>query len=83
MLGAILASATLWPAMLAEPIGTAWLVFFVFALTDPRNPRRPDGILAAPFIGLTVTIIIAWRAPLLGCVLGGILPDRVIHAPRT
>ncbi|MCA9413152.1 MAG: MIP family channel protein [Candidatus Omnitrophica bacterium] len=51
-------------AMLAEGIGTAFLVFFVFALTEPRNHHRPDGTLYALFIGLTITILIAVIAPI-------------------
>jgi len=49
-------------AMLAEAIGTAFLAFFIFALTDDHNSRRPN---AAPlFIGLAVSIIICIIAPL-------------------
>lgn len=51
-------------AMLAEASGTAILVFFIFALTDPRNPNRPSGTLSALFIGLTVAILISLLAPL-------------------
>jgi glycerol uptake facilitator protein len=51
-------------AMLAEGTGTAVLVFVIFSLTDPRNPGRPSGGLAALFIGLTVSILIAVIAPL-------------------
>lgn len=58
------ASVTHAQAMAAEAVGTALLVFFILALTDPRNPNRPTGTLFAPFIGLTVTIIIAIIAPL-------------------
>lgn len=53
-----------WQAIVAEAVGTALLVFFIFALTDPNNRSRPDGTLFAPFIGLTVAIIIAVVAPL-------------------
>jgi glycerol uptake facilitator protein len=53
-----------WQAMLAEALGTALLVFFVFALTDRRNTGRPDGTLPAVLIGLTVAIIIMIIAPL-------------------
>lgn len=51
-------------AMFAEGLGTAILVFFIFALTDPHNPNRPSGTLFALFIGLTVSILIAIIAPL-------------------
>ncbi|MEI7837351.1 MAG: MIP/aquaporin family protein, partial [Planctomycetota bacterium] len=51
-------------AMLAEAAGTAMLAFFVFALTDRRNPGRPSGTSFAPFIGLAVAIIISIIAPL-------------------
>lgn len=51
-------------AMVAEALGTALLVFFIFALTDTRNRNRPDGTLFAVFIGLTITILIAVIAPL-------------------
>jgi glycerol uptake facilitator protein len=49
-------------AMLAEAVGTAFLAFFIFAVTDKDNSQRPN---AAPlFIGLAVTIIICIIAPL-------------------
>ena len=51
-------------AMLAEAAGTAIMVFFIFALTDPRNPSRPSGTLFALLIGLTVAILISLLAPL-------------------
>jgi glycerol uptake facilitator protein len=51
-------------AMLAEGIGTALLVFFVFALTDRRNLGRPAARFAGIFIGLGVAIIIVVIAPL-------------------
>jgi glycerol uptake facilitator protein len=51
-------------AMLAEGIGTAFLAFFVFAVTDRRNPNRPHGTAVALFIGLTVSICISIIAPL-------------------
>ncbi len=53
-----------WQAMAAEGMGTALLVFFVFSLTDRRNANRPNGTLFAPFIGLTVSILICIIAPL-------------------
>ncbi|MGE5610966.1 MAG: MIP/aquaporin family protein [Bacillota bacterium] len=51
-------------AMGAEGLGTAVLVFFIFALTDPRNRNRPDGTLFALFIGLTIAVLISVFAPL-------------------
>jgi glycerol uptake facilitator protein len=51
-------------AMAAEGVGTAILVFFIFALTDFRNANRPNGSLFALFIGLTITILISVIAPL-------------------
>ena len=51
-------------AMFAEAIGTGLLVFFIFALTDTRNPNRPGSVQWAIFIGLTVAVIIAILAPL-------------------
>ena len=51
-------------AFAAELIGTALLVFFIFAITDPRNRNRPDGTLFAPAIGLTVAALICIIAPL-------------------
>jgi glycerol uptake facilitator protein len=50
-------------AMLAEAVGTAFLVSFVFALTEPRNPEAPR-FMVPLFIGLTVSIIISIIAPL-------------------
>ncbi len=51
-------------AMLAEGIGTAFLAFFVLALTDARNVAAPGRTGIAIFIGLTVSVIIAVVAPL-------------------
>ena len=51
-------------AMLAEAIGTAFLAFFVFAVTESRNSRAPGKRLVPVFIGLTVAIIISVIAPL-------------------
>jgi len=51
-------------ALGAEAFGTALLAFFVFAVTDTRNPGRPQGGLAALMIGLAVAIIISIIAPL-------------------
>ena len=57
-------SVTHAQAMLAEAIGTAFLAFFVFAVTDADNRNRPSGTFFAVFIGLTVAIVIAIVAPL-------------------
>ncbi len=52
-------------AFLAEGIGTAFLVFFIFALTDARNPLSPSKVRLEPlFIGFEVAAIIAIIAPL-------------------
>ncbi|MGB2824941.1 MAG: MIP family channel protein [Phycisphaerae bacterium] len=51
-------------AMLGEGIGTAFLAFFVFAVTEPRNSTGPGRRLLPLFIGLTVSIIICVIAPL-------------------
>lgn len=58
------ATVTHLQAMLGEAIGTAFLAFFVFAITDRRNPNRPQANGFALFIGLTVAICIAIIAPL-------------------
>jgi glycerol uptake facilitator-like aquaporin len=52
-------------AFMAEGIGTAFLLFFIMALTDDRNPLPPRKAAMHPFfIGFTVSIIIAIVAPL-------------------
>jgi glycerol uptake facilitator protein len=52
-------------AFFAEGLGTALLVFFIFALTDSRNPIAPTKYRLQPFfIGFTVAIIIGILAPL-------------------
>jgi glycerol uptake facilitator protein len=51
-------------AMFAEGIGTAFLAFFVFSLTEVRNPERPGNKLVPAFIGLGVAAIICIVAPL-------------------
>lgn len=60
------AQVPLWNACLAEIIGTAFLVFFIFALVDKHNPHAPRGEdrLFAFFIGFTVAVIISIIAPL-------------------
>lgn len=52
-------------AFICEFIGTALLLFFIFALTDKNNKLAPSGgsNIFALFIGLTVTIIICIFAP--------------------
>lgn len=61
---AAFAKVSLVQAFTAEAVGTALLLFFIFAITDPRNRNRPDGTLFAPAIGLTVTALICLIAPL-------------------
>lgn len=51
-------------AMLAEGLGTAFLAFFVFAVTDSKNRSGPGNNLLPLFIGLTVSILISVLAPL-------------------
>ena len=58
------ASVSLPQAMLGEGIGTAFLAFFVFAVTDSRNPGGPGRYLLPAFIGLAVAIVISVVAPL-------------------
>jgi glycerol uptake facilitator protein len=50
--------------MLIEALGTALLVFFIFALVDHRNRDAPGAHLAPFFIGFAVAIIISVLAPL-------------------
>jgi glycerol uptake facilitator protein len=50
--------------MLIEALGTAILLFFIFALVDHHNQDAPDGKLAPFFIGFAVAIIISVLAPL-------------------
>lgn len=57
-------AVTTLQAVCGEGLGTAFLAFFVFAVTDQRNRGRPHGTLAAPFIGFTVAIVISIIAPL-------------------
>jgi len=66
-------SVTHLQAMLGEGIGTAFLAFFVFAVTDARNRNRPSGTFFAVFIGLTVAVVICIIAPL---TQGGLNPAR-------
>jgi len=60
-------------AMLAEGLGTAFLVFFVFAMTHEHEGEKPAKILFGLMIGLTVSIIIFVMAPLTQC---GLNPAR-------
>lgn len=60
----VLAGVTTFTAMLAEAVGTAFLAFVVFALTDERNDGRPDKRFTPLFIGLTVSLLISILAPL-------------------
>jgi glycerol uptake facilitator protein len=50
--------------MLIEALGTAILLFFIFAVVDHHNPAAPGGALAPFFIGFAVAIIISVLAPL-------------------
>jgi glycerol uptake facilitator protein len=50
--------------MLIEALGTAMLLFFIFALVDRRNRDAPGSTLAPFFIGCSVAIIISVLAPL-------------------
>ncbi len=51
-------------AFVAELLGTAILAFVVFAVTDDKNPGRPQNGQAPIFIGLTVSALISVIAPL-------------------
>lgn len=52
-------------AFLAEALGTAFLLFFIMALTDDRNHLAPQNSNMHPlFIGFAVAIIISIVAPL-------------------
>ncbi len=51
-------------AMLAEAIGTLFLAFFVFAVTDARNAGGPGEKILPIMIGLTVAMCISVIAPL-------------------
>ena len=51
-------------AMFAEGFGTFLLALFIFALTEDCNVGRPSSDLQPVFIGLTVSSIIFFIAPL-------------------
>ncbi|MEM9295798.1 MAG: MIP family channel protein [Planctomycetota bacterium] len=51
-------------AVVAEAVGTALLVLFIFALTDSRNPNAPSPRGVALCIGFAVAAIICIVAPL-------------------
>ncbi|MGC9316825.1 MAG: MIP/aquaporin family protein [Armatimonadota bacterium] len=52
-------------AFAGEAVGTAFLVFFILALTDRTNRLAPDEVRLHPlFIGFTVAAVIAIVAPL-------------------
>jgi glycerol uptake facilitator protein len=51
-------------AMLGEGVGTAFLAFFVFAVTDARGRTGRGSRLVPLFIGLTVAVVISVIAPL-------------------
>ncbi len=59
-----LTAVTLQLAMLAEAVGTAFLVFVIFAVTDEHNESRPPSYLAPVFIGFTVSCMISILAPI-------------------
>lgn len=58
------AVVTLPLAMCAEGFGTFLLALFIFALTEDCNVGRPSSDLQPVFIGLTVSSIIFFIAPL-------------------
>ena len=60
-------------AIFAEGFGTFLLVLFVFALTEDCNVGRPSSDMQPLFIGLTVSSIIFFVAPITQC---GLNPAR-------
>ena len=62
--GDSMATVSLPLAMLAEGFGTMLLALFIFALTEDCNVGRPSSDLQPLFIGLTVSSIIFFIAPL-------------------
>ncbi|MEA3401659.1 MAG: MIP/aquaporin family protein [Armatimonadota bacterium] len=74
-----MAQVTPTVAFAGEAVGTAFLVFFILALTDRTNRLAPDAVRLHPlFIGFTVTAVIAIVAPL---TQAGLNPMRDL-APR-
>lgn len=61
---AVVAVVSLPLAMCAEGFGTFLLALFIFALTEDCNVGRPSSDLQPLFIGLTVSSIIFFVAPL-------------------
>jgi glycerol uptake facilitator protein len=61
---AAFAAVSLTQASLAEGIDIALLLFFIFALTDTRNPDSPGSVRTPLFIGLAVAIIMSIVSPL-------------------
>ena len=51
-------------ATLIEGLGTAVLVFLIFAMTDADSPAAPPARVAPFFIGFTVAVLISLFAPL-------------------
>ena len=62
-----------WEAAVVEGIGTAILVFIIFALTDSRGGRIAHGDLWPIMVGMTVAALISLLAPL---TQGGFNPAR-------
>ena len=60
----IISTVSLPLAMFAEAFGTFLLALFIFALTEDCNVGRPSSDLQPVFIGLTVSSIIFFIAPL-------------------
>lgn len=67
LFGTAPATLALFPpvaTVLTEALGTAFLLFFIFALVDRHNRDGPGGNTAPFFIGFSVAIIISVLAPL-------------------
>lgn len=67
LFGSAPATLALFPpvaTMLTEALGTALLLFFIFALVDRHNRDASGGNMAPFFIGFSVAIIISVLAPL-------------------
>ena len=62
--GDAIATVSLPLAMLAEGFGTMLLALFIFGLTEDCNVGKPSSDLQPLFIGLTVSSIIFFVAPL-------------------